>query len=283
VEDRAFADAEYLAALEAAETDLIDAWVRGDLSQADSRAFERRFLTSAERLRKVEFAKDLARILAESKAAERAFSARVSGWRSLIQLVRGWNPTLGFATVAAGVMCLSAAVWLIVQNAAMRSHVAALEARRSDLELQVKETHRKLNDEQRRADAFSARLQQQSSAGETPPVIASLTLMPGLVRSESRTQELVLPPAAQIAHIAIQLEARDDYRRFRVELRTRRGDEVVTLGSVPRRRTAAGDTVSFDVAASALAAGEYELALKGAAADQTFVDVGYYYLRVRKQ
>ena len=40
LEDRAFADADYLSALQATEADLIDAYVRGELSQSDRRSFE---------------------------------------------------------------------------------------------------------------------------------------------------------------------------------------------------------------------------------------------------
>src|SRR6516225_8420330 len=54
VEDRAFAGAAYRGELEAAEADLIDAYVRGDLTQSDRREFERRFLTSPGRRGKVE-------------------------------------------------------------------------------------------------------------------------------------------------------------------------------------------------------------------------------------
>ena len=54
VEDRAFADKHCLDDLEAAEADLIDAYVRGDLPQSARRTFERRFLTSPQRERKVE-------------------------------------------------------------------------------------------------------------------------------------------------------------------------------------------------------------------------------------
>src|SRR5262249_59525799 len=44
VEDRAFAEPDYLVVMEATEADLIDAYVRGDLSPAERRGFERRFL-----------------------------------------------------------------------------------------------------------------------------------------------------------------------------------------------------------------------------------------------
>jgi CheY-like chemotaxis protein len=59
VEDRVFEDSEYLGALEAAEADLIDSYVRGELSRLERR-FECRFLTSPQRQSKVEFARALA-------------------------------------------------------------------------------------------------------------------------------------------------------------------------------------------------------------------------------
>src|SRR5215471_14273682 len=69
IEDRAFSDSTYMDALEAAEADLIDAYVRDELSQAERRGFESRFLASPHRRSKVEFARDLARIAEESRAA----------------------------------------------------------------------------------------------------------------------------------------------------------------------------------------------------------------------
>jgi methionine-rich copper-binding protein CopC len=114
------------------------------------------------------------------------------------------------------------------------------------------------------------------------PAVVALTLFPGVSRAETRVEHLVLPPSAQIAQIAIQLEARDDYPRYRAELRTRRGEDVLTQGNLTRRRTGTGYAVAFDVPTSALASGEYELSLKGIAGDGAVVDIGYYYFSVRK-
>src|SRR5262245_55733174 len=68
VEDRAFSDPDFLVALETAEADLIDAWVRRDLPQSQRRAFEARFLNSPQRRRKVEFASDLAKAATQFRA-----------------------------------------------------------------------------------------------------------------------------------------------------------------------------------------------------------------------
>ena len=67
VEDRALTDPSYLAEIEAAEADLVDAYVRGKLPPDSLLGFERRFLSSPSRRSKVEFAKALARVV-ESKS-----------------------------------------------------------------------------------------------------------------------------------------------------------------------------------------------------------------------
>src|SRR3954451_3930753 len=77
LEDRAFADREYLSAIDAAEVDLIDAYVAGDLSKADRRAFEQRFLTSSQRRSKLEFAQALARVIAPAEKP-------ATGWLSFL-------------------------------------------------------------------------------------------------------------------------------------------------------------------------------------------------------
>ena len=272
VEDRAFADAEYLTALEAAEADLIDAWMRGELSSSEQRAFERRFLTSPGRRSKVEFARAFARVLTESKRADRLVP-RIT-LRSLIQ---AWSPGWRLAAGLAALLIIGWPVWLLTQNSAMRSRVAVLETQRQELEKAQQGLRRQL-DEQGRRDVNAA-AQRQSAA---TPLIASLVLLPGLSRAETRTEQLILSPTAQIARIEIQLEARDDYPRFRAELRTRSGAEVLTVDNLRPQRSAGANAVSFHAPASLLEAGEYELSLKGRPRDGVPVDVGYYYFSVRK-
>ena len=125
IEDRAFADADYRVVLEATEADLIDAYVRGELSASERRAFEQRFLVSPQRRKKVTFARDLFRVTAEAKAVESLSPTRLSAWQALVRLFRGWNPALQFAAGLAAVIFVVGASWLTVENSAMRSRVAA--------------------------------------------------------------------------------------------------------------------------------------------------------------
>ena len=278
VEDRAFADPDYLAVLEAVEADLIDAYVRGELPRAERPAFERRFFTSPRRLGKIEFARALAPLAAEAPVLRPAVSPGGAWWANLFA-----NPSFGlrFATGLVALTVTAGVGWLAVENAGMRSRIAALESQGRELQVRNETAERQLSAEKSRANSLTSEQQkQQSSRRAAAPVIASLVLLPGLTRAETSRARLVIPPSAQLARIEIQLEARDAYPRFRAELRTLDGQEVLTRGDLPRYQTAAGSSVSFDVPASALGAGDYELELQGISADRTAQELGYYYFRV---
>jgi hypothetical protein len=279
VENRAFADPDYLGALEATEDDLIDAYVRNELPKSDRGAFERQFLTSPSRRTKVEFARTFFRVVAE--ANEASVSVAPSVRRTLGALIRAWHPSLQFAAGLAALACLVAGSWLIVENSLMRSRLATLESQQRDADRQREILKRQLTEERSRAAALASPRQRRSP--ESASVIASLVLASGISRAQSKVEFLALNPSVQIAHIEIELESRDEFPRFRAGLRTRTGTELLTFGSLPRRRTATGNAISFDVPASALDAGEYEVALQGLSPGQRPQDVGYYYFRVEKR
>ena len=216
VEDRAFADASYLGELEAAEADLIDAYVRGDLTHNDRRGFDRRFLTSPGRRSKVEFAIALAKAITEMKATESG-AGRKSFRQAMAAAFAHWGQSLQFAAGGALVILSLGGWWLARENAAIRSRVSSLEVRNRELESRWNQAGREPANRPE-----SART--QSSAPPSLPAIASLVLVPGLPRAATREKRLELPPGAQINHIEIQVEARDDYPRFRAEIRSPQRD-----------------------------------------------------------
>jgi hypothetical protein len=220
----------------------------------------------------VEFARALVVVAAES-------TLRPQARPTLRELFRSWTPSLRFAAGFAVIFCVVGVFWLIYQNTAMRSQISVLESDRRELDTERQRLSRQLHAEQSRAIPANAPDQQYAGSAR---FAASLVLAPGLSRSEAPTEQLVLHPSTTITHIRIQLEPRDDYPRFRAELRTRHGDEVLTVGNLVRRQTSAGYTVSFDVPASALATGDYEIALKGTGGSQSLTDIGFYYFHVRK-
>src|SRR5215475_14735771 len=78
IEERAFRDPGYMRLIEEVEVDLIDEYVRGGLTDRERRQFEARFFESAERRRKVEFAKSLAAVRPEFEEEEEQEERRKS-------------------------------------------------------------------------------------------------------------------------------------------------------------------------------------------------------------
>src|ERR1044072_3731373 len=123
IEDRAFADKDYLASITAVENDLIDEYVRHELSESDRRNFENRFLASSERRKRVEFAKALALVAVEAPAPERIAVSQPIGWswrESLYAFLNGLNPAARFALAAVMLFMLVGGVWLLTQTLPLR-------------------------------------------------------------------------------------------------------------------------------------------------------------------
>src|SRR5215510_11129960 len=144
IEDRAFADKEYLALVTAVENDLIDDYVRRELSETDQRKFESRFLASAERRKRVEFAKALARVPVAAPAAERTVVSEPARWSwrdSLYAFISGLNPAAKFAVVAAMLVLLVGGALLLTETLRLRSQLTQLQAqnqaRQNELQRQV--------------------------------------------------------------------------------------------------------------------------------------------------
>jgi hypothetical protein len=271
VEDRAFADPAYLAEIQAAEADLIDSYVRGELTAPERRDFERLFLASPVRRSKVAFARTLARLSDEHANTSAPLAGRTSGFTALVDLLRGWNPAVQFAAGLAALICIAGVAWLTVQDRAMRSEVASLQERTGALAQQAGSLRRQLDEERSRAQRPSL-----------PAAIATLVLLPGVSRGESRPVPFSLDASAQLARIEIQLEARDEFPRYRAELRAASGEDMLSASNLARGRNAGGATVTLEVAASALAPGRYELALKGLAPREPARDIGFFYFVVQR-
>jgi len=210
----------------------------------------------------------------------KAWSVR-SAWASMIALIRGWSLRLRLAAAAAVLTGVAGLAGVLVANVTMRSRMANLEAENRDLSQREERVRRELGEAQERSRSLVAEIQKQQS-GVPSVLVASLVLLPGVSRAESVREKLVLSAAAQLVHTEIQLEPRDDYFRFHAELRTPSGVEILTRSDLLRRRTTTGTVVAFDVPADALAAGDYELTLKGVPSGRAAEDIGNYYISVQR-
>src|SRR5215203_3217292 len=149
IEDRAFSDQEYLGTITAVENDLIDEYVRHELSDRERRQFESRFLASAERRKRVEFAKALAGVAVEAPAVQKD----VAGWSwrdALYAFLNGLNPAARFATAAAMLLLLVGGAWLLTTTWRLRRQLTQLQADSQSRQNEQQELQQRIETERRR-------------------------------------------------------------------------------------------------------------------------------------
>ncbi len=301
IEDRAFADKEYLALVTAVENDLVDEYVRRELSETDRRKFESRFLASAERRKRVEFAKAFARVPAAA-VPERTVISQPAKWTwrdSLYAFFVGLNPAVKFAMVGVVLFFLMDGVWLLAETMRLRNQLTQMQTqnqtRQNELQQQV-EAERRRNEElnaqlsqekQQREQSDESLRQLSETADETTPaprpVIASLVLLPGLSRGGSKKSSLVLAGDTRLVRLQIGIDPDEPYKAFAVDLRTSSGRQVWTRENLTARTRSRARAITVTLPASALKPGDYELRLSAREEGGVTEDIGFYYFNVTKR
>lgn len=300
IEDRAFSDKDYLASIIAVENDLIDEYVRGELSAADRQLFESRFLASAERRKRVAFAKALRTVVSEAPEPEKKVLQDAPRWSwhdSLYAFLSGLNPAARLAFVAAAILLIVGAAGLVVETLRLRRQVNQLQAEKQsgqDLQQALDQERRRneelnaqLNQEKQHREQTDEALRQLTETTEATnparPVIASLTLLPGLSRGGDQKPNLDLSSDARLVRLQIGIDPEEQYKSFAVELRTLAGRHIWSREKLAARTRRGTRAVMFTLPATVLKSGEYELGLRGLTEGGGLEDVGFYYFNVRKR
>jgi len=300
IEDRAFQDKEYLASITSVENDLIDEYVRGEMTAEVRRQFEQRFLASADRRKRVEFAKALTQVTSEYVVAEkRVVAPRTASWRDSFEaFFQSLNPVAKFAMVAIVLLILAGGAWLVTETFRLRNRLTTMQAenqQRQNLQQQMELERRRneeltarLNQEKQQREQSEESLRQLSETpnANTPaprPVVASLTLLPGLSRGGGDKPSLTLAPDARLVRLQIGIDPEEQYKAFAVELRSVAGRQVWTRENLAARNRGGARSVTLTLPATALKPGEYELKLSGVSNAGATEDVGFYYFNVSRR
>ena len=299
IEDRAFADNDYLALVTAVENDLIDEYVRQELTTTERQQFETRFLASAERRKRVEFAKALALVPAVPETTFISEPAK-SSWRdSLYAFISSLNPAARFAVAAVMLLVLVGGAWLLTETLRLRRQLTQLQAqdqaRQNELQQQVDAEHRRseelnarLAQEKQQREQSDESLRQLSETGDATnppprPIVAALTLLPGLSRGGGDKASLVMPEDARLVRLQIGIDPAEPYKTFAVDLRTAAGRQVWTRENLAAHDRRGARAVGLTLPATILKPGEYELKLSGINDSGRAEDVGFYYFDVKKR
>jgi hypothetical protein len=301
LDELSITDDEFAELLQAAEMDLVDAYVLGELTGADLEKFKTRYLASPARREKVEFAKVLQSFgeqestgpLARTGAAPTR-RGRLAAWGLFITP----PPILQWGLAAAALAVLIAGSWLAVENIRLRQQTSQTAARRDLLMQREQELEKELENQRvlnpqtelelARVRDEQERLEQelkQAQAGAKPSpsegTIVSLLLTPPL-RGTGQLPTLFLRPHTNEVAAQLQLEAAD-YSAYRVALIDPASNQTLwRSGSLRPRIQGARKAIAVSFRAGLLQGQNYVLQVSGIPARGGAEIVGDYPFRVMK-
>jgi hypothetical protein len=244
LDELSIVDGDFAARLDAAENDLVDAYVRGKLTGDTLVKFRVRYLASDIRREKVRFAESLH--LFEGKhftsAAANGESARGHDSPSLFS-PSAWRLFAFPPWIAAGALAMLLAVSLLfINNLQLRNRMSqanadreALLQRERDLQAKLDQVHAsdtKVATELAQVQKSLAELEQASSHRNaatlspfSPVGVVAFTLAPPL-RGAAQMPQLSLPPGTTRVDLHLDLES-NDFPQYQVVLKSLRADQVV--------------------------------------------------------
>ena len=228
LDELSISDDAFASRLSAAENDLVDAYVSGELSGETLQQFRVRYFSSQWRRDKVAFAdalrlREIRDATLPAGAAAPGSPAPFAAWR--FRTVPGPAPAWAFAAAAA--LTLVAAGYLLFANGRLQQELARAQSDRAALQSRARDLQRRLERE-RPADAGPAKAAEVGGPkpAKTEPLrIASLLLAPP-TRGIGGVPRLAVPPATDAVALRLQLEA-DEFPRYRVALKAAASDRVL--------------------------------------------------------
>lgn len=271
LDELSIADAEFAWRLRAAENDLVDAYVRGELSGDTLERFRSSYLASAERREKVTFADTLLafenRTAPASHAAAYApprptmgSSTPASRWRVLA--IPRSIPQWGF--VAAALLMAVVAGYFVVENRRLLRQVSHTQAQQATLEQREQDLQRRLQEQTSVTAGVREELTRlrNSLAGGRPLRLPSFLLLPQ-TRGDGQIATVSVPAPTDQVTLRLGLES-DDFPAYQASLKDLSTSQIVWrsdwLKSGSERE---GKSVSLHLPTGLLKQQNYTLELAG--------------------
>ncbi len=285
LDELSISDAGFAEALSAAENELIDAYVLGELAHEARRQFEKSYLSSPQKREKVQFAHAL-QLFGEREISRSPIQKRTQliarTWFSSLSSVLRPRAALqwGFAVVV--LILLVAGSWLTFQNMRLHRAISEDQARRNEVERRHKQLQKELDAQHSinaQAEQELARIREQlqheqkaaqeRAASQQAPssptgAILSLVLTPQL-RGGNKANAVSLKPGTSRIAVKLVLEP-NTYSTYRVTLLDQAQRHTIWQSGILKAHPAtAGKAVNISLPANLLKSHSYLLRVTGIA------------------
>lgn len=266
-----FTDEELAVRLDALENDLVDGYVRGELSPEDLSQFKTFYLSSSGRQQKVAFAAGLLALERRTGAASARAQAdkelgpsqvkkkAPSSWRMFLV------PRFAFqGALAALLIAVLLSGYLLFQNLQLRKQVTEAQAQHATGDLRTQELERQLNQERTaRAEALNQLQQARQSHPNLDALKTLAVVLPAPMRGSAQIPTVHLHPGTDLMVLVLSLES-DDFPVYRAALRDPVANQSLWR-STNLKSTSAGErkAVAVSLPAAALKQQNYVIDLTG--------------------
>ena len=283
-EERYFSDDAEFEEVEIAEEELIDRYVRRELSASDAAQFEVRLARSAGLQERVDFAKLFADKLRTAGAAGVASSRKQSWWQRLFGFTdagRGPQLALAFSTLlvlfAASVLLVG---WMQLRRESQQiaAQQAALDQRQRELDKQAADLKAQIDQFARQGYPISTETPLPQVPQESAPQVAFLTLVPGATRSVSGTSQIRILPGTLEVQLILNLRT-TEYSSYRAIITSTDNRSVFSKSDLKPQTTKSGDILMLRVPVQSLPQGDYYLTLHGEPANERVDDYPFRVIR----
>ena len=266
-------DHEFVEALGAAEKDLVDAYVQGELTGVALEQFKSHYLASPLRREKVKFAQAF-QVFAEQNTGTRVAEIQVespakseterkaAGWLSGLSAFFAPRFALQWGLTVAALGLLIAGSWLAFDNMRLRQQMSQTQARRDallrreqDLQKELEgqrstsaqaeqELARVREERERLEQELKKRLVEPQTSSATEPSIASFILAPQM-RGVGQLPVVSVPAKTDYVAMRLELEP-NDYPAYRIALLDQSNNQILWRSSKLKAR-ARGDGRALNV------------------------------------
>jgi hypothetical protein len=300
--ERYFVDEELFDEVLDVENELVDQFVREQLSADERKKFgdylrrlpdgPSKLATAFALMKAVDAARDVAPVPSSGAARNLAPKAR-----TLWELLFGGRPLLQYAAATILIGFAVALVYLMVVQRHMRGDVENLRGERNQAQQQKGRQEQTAQQEQAvqreriqqlEQELAEARQQQEQnrtkseSSKTTGTVLASLILTPALRSSDVKPDSLTLTAVARTVTLIAPLPKEERIASYKAVLQTTEGKDVLEQDGLRPQPSNGLRVVRLSLPAARLTSESYKLTLQGKAADGIEIAQDYYFNVVRK-
>src|SRR5262245_33851781 len=284
LDELVFTDHDFMIMLKALENDLIDQYVRGELTGNKLERFKSQYLSSSIRREKVKFAQSLLPMLKEPSIEESSSSA--SGVRTRRFKFGVGRSTFQWGLAAVALFLLFTTGYFIFENMNLRSQFMRAKSEQSALKIREQELEKELakqksldNEKSNELVQIRERLKQleEQLAGSEPSNVKLIAFnLSPQTRGMSKIRQLDIPPKVDSITFNLDLEA-NDFSVYRVTLKNPQTNEVIWQSNNTKP---SGNTVKVTLQANLLKNQSYIIELSGFPGNEI---VSNYQFRISKR